>query len=185
MEGFFLAEVTGFGGSFAPRGWTNCEGQILAITQFEALFSIVGTIYGGDGRTTFGLPDLRGRVPVGASTSAPGLTPYRIGTKGGQENVTLTTAQIPSHTHAPPATSLEASNASADDPVPGAAVNFARGNSAFGDIPQYAAGPADTSLPGPTGTSDPTGGTNSHSNLQPSLVIRYVIALQGIYPTRN
>ena len=185
MEGFFLAEVTGFGGNFAPRGWSNCEGQLLPINQFDALFSIVGTIYGGDGRTTFGLPDLRGRVPVGASFSAPGLTPYREGVKGGQENVTLTTAEMPSHTHGPPATTFEASNASADDPVPSASVHFARGNSAFGDIPQYAAGPPDTTLPSPSGTSAPAGGTQAHSNLQPSLVIRYVIALTGIYPSRS
>ena len=97
MEGY-LGEVRMFGGNFAPRSWAFCQGQLLAISQFNALFSILGTTFGGDGRTTFGLPDLRGRVAAGVGTG-PGLHTMIWGEKGGQENVTLTQLNLPSHTH--------------------------------------------------------------------------------------
>ena len=94
----FVGEIRMFAGNFAPRGWAFCDGQLLAVSQNDALFSLLGTIYGGDGRTTFGLPDLRGRIPIHAGTG-PGLSPRRLGAKGGAENVTLTVNQMPSHNH--------------------------------------------------------------------------------------
>ncbi|KRS10186.1 hypothetical protein XM53_22310, partial [Roseovarius atlanticus] len=95
----FIGQIVLFGGNFAPRNWAFCDGQLVAISQNSALFSILGTTYGGDGRTTFGLPDLRGRVPIGPR-QGPGLTFYREGQKGGAEDVTLTQAEMPSHSHA-------------------------------------------------------------------------------------
>ena len=97
MEGF-LGQVILFGGSFAPRNWEFCDGQLLAISQWQALYSILGTTYGGDGRTNFALPDLRSRIPIGQG-SGPGLTTRQLGSKGGSETVTLTTADMPSHNH--------------------------------------------------------------------------------------
>ncbi len=167
----FLGQIVMFGGNFAPRGWALCDGQLLAISQNSALFSILGTTYGGDGRTTFALPDLRGRVPVHAGTG-PGLTPYRLGERGGQEAVTLTTAQIPSHTH-----SLNASTDPANDTNPS------------GKLPARAA--EDTYVTGtPSATLSPqaaanTGGNQSHGNVQPYQAVNYIIALQGTFPSRN
>ena len=97
MEGT-IGEIRGFGGNFAPRAWAFCNGQLLSIAQNQALFSILGTTYGGDGRTTFGLPDLRGRMPIGAGTG-PGLSTRKLGARSGTDTVTLTRNQIPSHTH--------------------------------------------------------------------------------------
>lgn len=184
MEGFFIAQITPWGASFAPRGWSYCDGQLLAVNQNDALFSLLGTIYGGDGRTTFGLPDLRGRVPIGAG-SGPGLSPRRLGAKGGAESVTLTVPTLASHDHAAPVT-LEAADASADDPGPSPAVRFARGNSAFGDVDLYSSAAPDTGLQSPGGvTSGQTGSTGSHTNIQPSAVVSYIIALTGLYPSRT
>ena len=103
MSDPFIAEIIMFGGNFAPRGWAFCDGQLLSISSNSALFSILGTTYGGDGRTTFGLPDLRGRVAMHPG-SGPGLTQRRLGEKSGMETVTLTTNQIPSHNHTATAT---------------------------------------------------------------------------------
>ena len=99
MSSPFIAEIIMFGGNFAPRSWAFCDGQLLPISQNTALFSLLGTIYGGDGRTTFALPDLRGRVPMHQG-NGPGLTPRNLGSKGGEENVALNQQQMPSHTHA-------------------------------------------------------------------------------------
>lgn len=167
----FVGEVRMFAGNFAPRGWAFCDGQLLAVSQNDALFSLLGTIYGGDGRTTFGLPDMRGRVPLHAG-SGPGLSPRRLGAKGGAENVTLTVNQLPSHSH-----SWQASTAAASNRTPS-------GNglaSPTGDL--YAAASNLTNLK--TSTISNIGGSRSHSNLQPFLCINYIIALFGIYPSRN
>ena len=106
-----------FAGNFAPRAWAYCDGQLLAISQNDALFSLLGTIYGGDGRTTFGLPDMRGRVPVHEGTG-PGLSERRLGSKGGGENVTLTANQIPSHTHTLRAAGQPATGGDPDGSIP-------------------------------------------------------------------
>jgi microcystin-dependent protein len=116
----FIGEIKMFGGNFAPRGFAFCDGQLLSISQNTALFAILGTTYGGDGRTTFGLPDLRGRVPVHAGTG-PGLSSYRIGQKGGTETTTITVANLPAHSHpyAAPAVSEDGNTSVPTGAVPG------------------------------------------------------------------
>ena len=167
----FVGEVRMFAGNFAPRGWAFCDGQLLAVSQNDALFSLLGTIYGGDGRTTFGLPDLRGRIPIHAG-SGPGLSPRRLGAKAGSENETLTVNQLPSHTHTWKATTAIAQNRS-----PGSNALA----SPTGDL--YAAVANQTSLR--SAAISNVGGSRSHSNLMPYLCINYIIALFGIYPSRH
>jgi microcystin-dependent protein len=164
----FLGEVRWFAGNFAPRGWALAQGQLLPISQNPALFSILGTTYGGDGRTTFGLPDLRGRFAMG-SGSGPGLTSRRIGQKSGQERVTLSTNQIPSHNHRVHA---QSGNASTTSPA----------NNLLAKSGSYRGGSADTVM----GTMiENTGGSQSHENLPPFLVMNPIICLQGLFPSRS
>ncbi len=157
----FIGQVMMFGGNFAPRGWALCDGQLLSINSNSALFSILGTTYGGDGRTTFALPDLRGRVAIGPRTG-PGLSNYNLGQSGGVEAVTLTTAQIPAHSH-----DLEVQH-----PV-------TEGTTA------YAGAEEDNTQATGTEVTNSTGGGQSHENRQPYLVVNYIIALQGTYPSRS
>ncbi|MBT8216356.1 MAG: tail fiber protein [Acidimicrobiia bacterium] len=170
----FVGEIRMFAGNFAPRGWAFCDGQLLAVSQNDALFSLLGTIYGGDGRTTFGLPDLRGRVPIHAGTG-PGLSPRRLGAKAGEESVTLTINQMPSHTH-----QLRASNAQASSTDP-------TGRST-GKADKFTYGPA-ASFPPPVDMNSAaitnTGGGQRHTNLMPALCVNFIIALFGIYPSRH
>jgi microcystin-dependent protein len=172
MEGV-LAVIWMFGGNFAPRGWALCQGQLLAIAQNQALFSLLGTTYGGDGRTTFGLPDLRGRAPMGEG-SGPGLSTRRIGQMGGAENMVLNTNQIPSHSHA---TAVNVSNAPGEESTVNGQV-IANHASAFNE----------NSVSGQTlggVTSAVTGGGQAHSNVQPYTVVNYVICMNGLFPSRN
>lgn len=174
----YIGEIKMFGGNFAPRGWALCDGQLLSIAQNQALFSILGTTYGGDGRTTFGLPDLRGRVPIHVGTGA-GLSPKRLGEKGGQENVTLTVNQLPSHSHsATVQISADSTVATSDKPE-----NLYPARNA-GSTPQYG-DTANTTLGVSTVTVNNTGGNQSHSIMQPYNTVTYIIALVGIYPSRN
>ncbi|MCW5958515.1 MAG: phage tail protein [Pyrinomonadaceae bacterium] len=172
----FLGEIVMFGGNFAPRSWAFCSGQLLPIAQNTALFSILGTTYGGNGQTTFALPDLRGRVPMHPG-SGPGLSPRSLGEQGGVENVTLITSQIPSHNHTA-TTTANANSGPASDTVPTG--NFlAEGNnynSAFNT--QMNNGAVQVTI----GNS---GGSQPHSNIQPFTCINFIIALQGIFPSRN
>lgn len=168
----FVGEIRMFAGNFAPRGWAFCDGQLLAVSQNDALFSLLGTIYGGDGRTTFGLPDVRGRVPIHAG-SGPGLSPRRLGAKGGAEKVTLTVNQLPSHGH-----TMRAVTGFADRSSPQGAVLAA---SATTDI--YNTEGVDSNLNSAAVSS--VGGSRSHTNLQPFLCINFIIALFGIYPSRQ
>jgi len=170
----FIAEIIMFGGNFAPRGWAFCDGQLLAISQNTALFSLLGTTYGGDGRTTFGLPDLRGRVPVHPG-NGPGLPPYQLGQKGGEAAVTLNTNQIPAHTHVPNCQSGEASSQSPVDAV------WAK--EAAGATATYASGPGNDQMNG--AALGNTGGNQSHNNMPPYLGVNYIIALVGLYPSRT
>ena len=158
-----------FGGNFAPRSWAFCSGQLLPISQNQALFSIVGTIYGGDGRTTFGLPDMRGRVPIGSegNSAGPGLPAYREGQKGGQVTVTLTTSQIPAHSH--PVSTATANRTSPANHFP-AVANDGESNY-FPD--------ADAAFPA-TG-----GGGQAHDNMPPYLAVNFIIATVGVFPSRN
>lgn len=167
----FIGQIIMFGGNFAPRGWALCDGQLLAISSHSALFSILGTTYGGDGVSTFGLPDLRGRVAVHAGTG-PGLTPRPLGQKSGAETVTLTTNQIPSHNH-----SLEGSRGTADSNNPT--------NNYLGvpSSPIYENNPPNVTMGGASIAN--TGGGQSHNNMQPFQVVNFIIALEGIYPSRN
>lgn len=169
----FIGEVKLFAGSFAPRGWAFCDGQLLSVSQNTALFSIIGTAFGGDGRTTFALPDLRGRVPLGPRHGA-GLSNYIEGQKGGTENVTLTTAQMPNHSH-----SLNANSNPGTTNVP---TNHVLANTAAFDN-EYTATSPDTQMS--TQAIGNTGGGQSHENRQPYLAINYIIAIMGTYPSRG
>ena len=170
----FIGEIKLFAGNFAPRGFAFCSGQLLAISQNQALFSILGTTYGGDGRTTFGLPDLRGRVAMGPGQGA-GLSNYALGQKGGAEQVTLNANQIPAHSH-----DLHANTQAATTNAPaGAALANTRGR----DWDYDSSGNVNTTLSDKSiGTS---GGGQAHENRQPYLAVHYIIALQGIYPSRS
>jgi microcystin-dependent protein len=167
----FIGTIILFGGNFAPRGWAFCHGQLLPINSHQALFSILGTTYGGDGRTTFGLPDLRGRAPIGTG-SGPGLTNRRLGSRGGSENTTLDVNQMPTHSHA-----LNASTTVAGQVVPGGN----RLGRAQADV--YTQGESNVALAadsvGNNGASQP------HDNMMPYLGINYIIALVGTFPARN
>ncbi|KZK84504.1 Phage Tail Collar Domain protein [Pseudovibrio sp. Ad13] len=167
----FVGEIKMFAGNFAPRGWAFCDGQLLAVSQNDALFSLFGTIYGGDGRITFGLPDLRGRLPMHAGQGS-GLSNRRLGTKFGSENVTLMRGQIPTHSH-----SFHASNAEATSPSPQSRL---LGKQMFNVFNTSA---TNTNM-GPSSIGM-TGGTGSHTNLMPALCINFIVALVGIYPSRQ
>lgn len=161
-----------FAGNFAPRGWAFCDGQLLAVSQNDALFSLLGTIYGGDGRTTFGLPDMRGRIPIHAG-HGPGLSERRLGAKAGAEDVTLTVNQLPSHSHALTGT---ATGASTIDPV---------GNAPAQGLADYLnpRGPSNLIMDNQSITG--TGGGRSHTNMMPYLCVHFIIALVGIYPSQH
>jgi len=175
----FIGQITMFGGNFAPRNWAFCQGQLLAIASNQALFSILGTTYGGDGETTFALPDLRGRVPV-SSGRGPALSDRRLGSRGGVENVTLNVNEIPAHNHTITAPSLNASAnpANSNDPA-GRMLAMAP---AYGDAGGAVAMDS-TSIP--PHTIGDAGGGQRHTNVQPFLTINFIIALQGIFPSRN
>ena len=173
MPNPYVGEIRMFAGNFAPRGWALCDGQLLAVSSHDALFSLFGTMYGGDGRTTFGLPDLRGRVPVHHG-SGPGLTPRRIGQKGGTEQETLVTNQIPSHRH-----DWNASNGAATSANP---ANLVFAKTAAGTTP-YADDFAGAALH--SNSCSRTGGTRPHTNLMPALCINFIVSLVGIYPSRS
>lgn len=161
----FIGSIQQVAFNFAPLGWALCNGQLLSITQNTALFSLLGTTYGGDGMTSFGLPDLRGRVPLHQGQGT-GLSQYQMGGRGGTETVTLTQAQLPPHVHGLPA----AGDQTTDRPS--------------GNVSPAVGG----SYGSPTTTGANTGAAGSGqpvNNLQPYLVINYIIALQGIFPSRS
>jgi len=168
----YLAEIRIFAGNFAPRGWATCDGQLLSISQNTALFSLLGTTYGGDGRSTFGLPDLRGRAPMQPGSGA-GLSPHVLGEAGGTATVTLLSNQLPAHTHAAGAA------ASSGQPSPEGNV---WGTAGRGRPAPYAA--PSTLAPMNVATLLPAGGSGAHNNLQPFTGLLFIIALQGIFPQR-
>lgn len=170
----FVGEIRSLGFNFAPRGWAFCNGQLMACSQNDALFSLLGTIYGGDGRKTFGLPDLRGRIPIHAG-SGPGLSPRRLGSKGGAATETLTVNQMPSHAH-----DVNVDNDFAQEhPTP--ENNFM---STDGVTRLYKENPTNLTTMSPAFVAN-NGDSRSHSNTQPYLPINYCIALFGIYPSRR
>ncbi len=174
QEGF-IGEIKMFGGNFAPRGWAFCNGQLLPINQNQALFSILGTTYGGDGRTTFALPDLRGRVPV-HSGNGPGLSTYRLGQKGGFETTTITVANMPAHSHpyAAPAVSEDGNTSDPTNAVPGGTKVLDK---------EYSTETPNTTMK--SGGTGNTGGSQPINIVQPYGTVNYIIALEGLYPSRS
>ncbi len=166
----FLAEVRIMGFNFAPRGWAFCDGQILPINQNQSLYSLLGTTYGGDGRTSFALPDMRGRAPMHVGRSNGGED-HREGQKSGEETHTLSAAEMPQHDHV-----AQASNSAGNTPIPVSSV-LARANNMYRDPTNL------TSLR--SGTVANVGGGQAHDNMQPYLAINFCIALQGLFPSRN
>ncbi|HEY2705906.1 MAG TPA: tail fiber protein [Candidatus Dormibacteraeota bacterium] len=174
MSNPYIGEIRLFGGTFAPQGWAFCEGQLLAIAENDALFTLIGTTYGGDGQTTFGLPDLRGRIPV-HSGQGSGTSSRVLGQSAGAENVTLTLTQIPAHTHA-----LQAGSGAASTTNPSGAVW------AGGTVAQYSASAPDATMQqAPTQAIQSTGGTQPHDNLMPYVCVSFIISLFGIFPPQN
>ncbi|OCW56915.1 phage tail protein [Hoeflea olei] len=170
----FIAEIRIFAGNFAPRNWAVCNGQLLPISQNTALFSLIGTVYGGDGRTTMGLPDMQGRAPMHPGRG-PGLTTRQLGERTGTETVSLVEEEMPIHSHAVFATSSRGGNV---PPGPTAAFNtsspdFYQSNPVSGQVQMSGL------------TLGQKGGDQAHNNMQPYLAITYIIALQGLYPSRG
>jgi len=202
MEGN-ISEIRLFGPVWSPRNWFSCSGQLLSIAQYTAFFSLIGTLYGGDGRTSFGLPDLRGRVAVGAGLG-PALTPRTNGQSGGLEGVTLNTLEIPAHNHSAQTSTPTVSSSSitinasnADNSSKDPQNNFPGGGTGFSSAPdQYATSSNVTMNPAAASVSNLTfnsinttigltGGNQSHQNMQPWLSVLYIICYQGIFPSRN
>jgi len=176
----FLAEIRIFPYNFAPRGWAFCDGQLLSIAQNTALFSLLGTNFGGDGRSTFGLPNLQGSAPLHPGRG-PGLSDYQLGQTGGTSNVTLTTNQIPAHAHAPQGLPTAPNPTPQIDPSGNVwAVAGTR------RVPSnlYATAPG-TAPSMNAGALTAFGGSQPHNNRHPCLTMNFCIALQGIYPSRN
>ena len=164
----FLAEIRLMSFQFAPKGWAACNGQLLPINQNQALFSLLGTTYGGDGRVNFALPDLRGRVPVHRGGS------HQLGQVEGEQAHTLTVPETPIHTHAVNGTTTQATS-----PAPGAGVTLSTSSGAAAyQVPEGLVAMSDSSL-------SPVGGSQAHNNMQPFTTVGFCIALEGIFPSQN
>lgn len=171
----FIAEIRIFAGNFAPRGWAFCDGQLLPISQNTALFSLIGTTYGGDGRTTTALPNLEGRAPMHPGRG-PGLTARRLGERGGVETVTLSEAQMPSHTHQAMAQGIPGNRPGPDG------TTF---TTTIGATPYLGGSPPPSLVSFAPQMLQNTGGSQEHNNMQPYLAINFIIALIGLYPSRS
>ncbi|MEN8115918.1 MAG: tail fiber protein [Bacteroidota bacterium] len=171
MSDPFIAEIRIFAGNFAPRGWAFCSGQLLPIAQNTALFSLIGTTYGGDGRTTTALPNLQGRAAMHPG-QGPGLTARRLGERSGTETVPLNNTQLPSHNHSVQATG---DNANATSPESSVFASSNEGESLYAAPSSLTDGPL----------TQHTGGGQAHNNMQPFLAVNYIIAIQGLFPSRN
>ena len=177
MSETYIGEVRAFGFTFAMRNWAYCDGQILPIQQNAALFSILGTSYGGNGTTTFGLPNLQGNAPM-APGQGPGLSLHDLGETGGSATVTLTPNQVPSHTHG-----LQGSPRDAEEGTPTAQSSLARSNPGFVYKQPSGANQPQPMAAGILGGA--VGGNAPHNNMMPYLALNFCIALQGIYPSRS
>lgn len=171
----YIAQISAFGFNFAPRSWAQCNGQLLPIAQSQALFSLLGTTYGGNGQTTFGLPNLQGRAPMHYGTGA-GLTMRSLGEVSGEENHTLTVTEIPTHNHGGVAGPMTASPAAGNLNAPGTQVPAVTTRPLYTDT-------GNGSLGAPVVSN--AGNSQAHSNMQPYLCINFCICLQGIFPSRN
>jgi microcystin-dependent protein len=172
MANPYVGEIRIFAGNFAPQGWAFCDGSILSIAENEVLFVLIGTTYGGDGQSTFGLPDLRGRLPIHQGDG------YVIGALGGSETVTLTSAELPAHNH-----SVHSSTAHGNTSSPAGALWAADGTGVAAPYRKPASGGTAVALAG--GTVAPSGGGQPHENRQPVLAMNYIISLFGIFPSQN
>jgi len=172
-----IAEIRLFAGNFAPRGWAFCQGQILSIAQNTALFSLLGTTYGGNGQTTFALPDLRGRVPVGTG-QGPGLPSVNLGEMAGAPTHTLISTEMPAHNHTAQATGVSSAG---NTTAPGGAAWA--GSTARDNV--YSTSAPNTPMAANTVSVGLAGGSQPHNNMQPYLGMNYIIALEGVYPSRN
>ncbi len=170
----FVGEIRMFAGNFAPRSWAFCDGQLLATSQNEALFSLLGTIYGGDGRTTFGLPDLRGRIPLHQGTG-PGLSARGLGSRGGEEKVTLTTDKLASHTH-----DFNANTQAATGSAPQGKV-LAEPSASAARL--YRQSDQNNQL-GATSFAN-TSGSQPHTKMMPTLFVNFIVALLVVFPSRQ
>jgi microcystin-dependent protein len=170
MASAFIGEIRMFGGNFAPAGWAFCQGQLLAIQQYSALFALLGTTYGGNGTTTFALPNLQGRVPIHQG-QGPGLSNYVIGQMSGTESVALLTTQLPQHSH------LAAGNSN-----PGTSADPTNNYwAASADLRPF----SDQTPNGTMQNSGSAGSSQPHENMPPFLAVNFIIALLGIFPSRN
>lgn len=179
MSEQFTGEIRMFGGNFAPRNWAFCNGQLISIAENNALYALIGTTYGGDGQTTFGLPNLQGRLPLNQGNGS-GLTPRTLGEIAGTEDVTLLQTQLPNHNHAANATS-------ADGNITGPANNAVPAKPASSGAFLYAVPGTAPVVPVamPPQSIGPQGGSQPHANMMPSLAVSFIIALYGIFPSRN
>jgi microcystin-dependent protein len=179
----FIGQIMMFGGNFAPRGWAHCDGQLLPISNYAALFSIVGTTYGGDGRSTFALPDLRGRLPMHPG-NGPGLSTRRAGEKSGTESVTLNAEQLPNHSHTISVSSQQANSPDPSGRIPAQATEQSGGT---GSRPQpvnaYTDANGDKTLRANTVAS--AGNNQPVNTTPPFLCVNFIIALEGTFPSRN
>ena len=177
MANPFIGQITMFGGNFAPNGWAFCDGQLVPISEYDSLFSVIGTTYGGDGQNTFALPNLNGRLPIGTG-QGPGLSPRTLGEAAGTETSTVSLGQMPGHTHA---LTLNASSGPGNSASPAAAVL------AVADGARYASGTApNAGLAGPSiALGNSLGGGVPHDNLQPFLAVNFIISLYGIFPSQS
>lgn len=185
MSSPFVAEIRMFGFNFPPKGWAQCNGQLLPISQNTALFSLLGTTYGGDGKSTFALPDLQGSAPlhIGRNQPGPGLAVYDLGQQSGSTSVTLLNSEMPMHSHTPMVSSTQGT-------VPDAGPANQLAKSAKGNIVTGETQGKFYSSAQPTGelalqASGTAGGTLPHNNCMPSVVLNYCIAMQGVFPARN
>lgn len=184
MEGT-IGEIRMFAGNFAPRQWSFCNGQLLPINTNQALFSILGTIYGGDGRTSFGLPDLRGRAPISPGTG-PGLPTFQLGARGGQPNYVLNVNQLPQHNHTV-ISRVSSGNATQNSATSGASIASPGSGSgrSFTPTAGFNITTPDVPLNGNSVVVGNTGSNQSVNNMQPYLGINYIICLQGVFPSRS
>lgn len=174
-----LGVVTMFASTFAPQGWALCHGQILPIAENAALFSLLGTTYGGDGQTTFALPDFRGRMPVGMG-QGPGLATVSLGEAAGSTSHTLISTEMPSHNHTVTAAGISTGSSSGSSSNPTGNTFGAQNSATFAP-----ASSADGTLGGTTATVSPVGGSQPFNKMMPYIAVNYIIAVEGIYPSRN